>query len=393
VSSGAWRSIRASVCVSLALSACRQTMDFDQRPAAERARSALDALVRDSSVPGIQYLVVSADRTVFEYAGGWADIAGRRPMHATTTMMAYSMSKTVTAAAVLQLVDARRIGLDDPIERYLDSHPYGPGVTVRALLSHTSGLPNPIPLAWVHPAARHATFDERAALASVLRDRGRLKSAPGTKYAYSNIGYWLLGPIVERASGDTFTRYVTEHVLRPLGIGPRDLGYAIPDPVSHARGYLEKYSWMNLFKRFLIDPKLVGGYEGRWLQVRGHYVNGPAFGGLVGTAAGFGTFLQDQLRPHSRLFGDVTGGLFYEPQQTKGGAAVPMSLGWHIATGRDGRFYYKEGGGGGFHCLMRVYPAAGIATVVMTNATGFDVRDFLDSTDPDFLSAVERSPN
>jgi D-alanyl-D-alanine carboxypeptidase len=367
-------------------------MSFDQQAGAERARSALDALVRDSRVPGIQYLVVSPDRAVFEYAGGWADIAGRRPMRATTTMMAYSMSKTITAAAVLQLVDAGRIGLDDPIERYLDSHPYGPGLTVRGLLSHTAGLPNPIPLGWVHTPADHAPFDERSALASVLRDRGRLKSAPGTKYAYSNIGYWLLGPIVERASGQAFTRYVTEHVLQRLGIGAGDVGYAVPDPAAHAQGYLEKYSWMNLFKRLLIDRRLIGGYEGRWVQIRGHYVNGPAFGGLIGTAAGFGTFLQDQLQPHSRLFGDAARGLFYEPQHTRQGAPVPMSLGWHIGTCGVGRFFFKEGGGGGFHCLMRVYPAAGLATVVMTNATGFDVRRFLDRTDPGFLTPVVPSP-
>jgi len=346
----------------------------------------------DSKVPGIQYLVVAADQTVFEYAGGWADIAGRRPMTPQTTMMAYSMSKTITAAAVLQLVDSGKIGLDDPIDRYLDRQPYGPGITVRELLAHTSGIPNPIPLRWVHPVGRHDAFDEREALAAVIREHGRLKAAPGTRYGYSNIGYWLLGHIVERASGERFTDYVTERVLRPLGIGPEDLGFGISDPAGHARGYLEKFSWMNLVKGFLVDPELIGGYEGRWLQIRGHYVNGPAFGGLIGSARGFGTFLQDQLRPHSRLFSDSTRALYYEPQRTKSGTAIAMTLGWHIETHAGEAFYYKEGGGGGFHCMMRVYPAAGMATVVMTNATGFNVRGFLDEMDPRFLPVIARQP-
>jgi D-alanyl-D-alanine carboxypeptidase len=212
----------AMICV--AVIARRLTMDEGELFGAEAVRFRLDTLVRDSKTPGIQYLVVAPEQIIFEYAGGWADIAGRRPLHAATTMMAYSMSKTITAAAVVQLVESRRLGLDDSIDRYVESQPYGPDVTVRQLLSHTSGLPNPVPLAWVHPAARHGTFDEAAELATVMRDHPQLAFPPGTKYGYSNIGYWLLGPIVERASGETFPSSVREHVLEPLGITPLELG-------------------------------------------------------------------------------------------------------------------------------------------------------------------------
>lgn len=62
-----------------------------------------------------------------------------------------------------------------------------------------------------------------------------------------------------------------------------------------------------------------------------------------------------------------------------------MTLGWHIGDLDGVRFFYKEGGGGGFHCMMRLYPAAGVGTVVMTNATGFNVRRFLDTTDSSFI--------
>jgi CubicO group peptidase (beta-lactamase class C family) len=256
---------------------------------------------------------------------------------------------------------------------------------VRQLLAHTSGIPNPIPLRWVHLAERHATFDERAALATELREHPRPASAPGTEYAYSNIGYWLLGSIVERASGEPFPSYVTGHVLRPLGLTPRDLGYVIPDPTHHATGYLARYSFMNLVKGFLIDDELVGEYDGRWLAIRSHYVNGAAFGGLVGTARGFGTFLQDQLRSHSVLLGDSSRNLLYAPQHTGDGTPIAMTLGWHIGTVDGIRFYYKEGGGGGFHHEMRIYPERGIATVVMTNATGFKVKRCLNTLDAVFL--------
>jgi CubicO group peptidase (beta-lactamase class C family) len=358
--------------------------------ASETVQSILETLVRDSEVPGIQYLALAPDQNVFEYAGGWANIAERCSMNAATTLMAYSMSKTITAAAVLQLADSQKLKLDDPIERFIDFHPYGPGITVGHLLSHTSGIPNPIPLRWIHSIANHDAFDERAELVMVLQKHSRLAFRPGTKYGYSNIGYWLLGPIVERASGEVFGSYVRKHILAPLDITSRELGYGIPDRAGHAKGYMEKYSLMNLVKRFVIASEWIGGYEDRWLQIHDHFLNGPAFGGLVGTAGGFGKFLQDQLRPHSRLFADPTRELFYTPQRTNQGATVPMSMGWHIKNSSGVRFFYKEGGGGGFHCMMRVYPESRMASVVMTNATRFDVRGLLNAIDPRFQSSTER---
>ena len=353
-------------------------------------RSSLADLVQASKTPGMRYVVVSATDVLFEYAGGWADIRRQVPVDTATTLMAYSMSKTITAVAVLQLVEAGTIRLDDPVERYVDSLPYGSKVTIRQLISHTSGIPNPIPLRWVHPAAQHESFDEKAALAGVLRNHPRLSFPPGTKYAYSNIGYWLLGSIVERASGEPFQSYVREHILRPLAIAPRDLGYVVADPAHHATGYLEKYSFINLVKGFFIDRNLIGDYAGRWLEIHGHYLNGAAFGGLVGTSRGFGAFLQDQLRQPSVLLGDTTRSLLYTPQQTSRGTAVAMTLGWHVGNTAGTTFFYKEGGGGGFHCMMRVYPAHGIGTVVMTNATGFNVRRVLDAIDAPFVRSTTR---
>jgi D-alanyl-D-alanine carboxypeptidase len=346
-------------------------------------RRALQAAT-PSGTPGLQYIVVDRSATIFDAQEGVADVASRRPMLAATTMMAYSMSKTITAATVLQLVERGRLRLDEPIARYIDWQPYGSRITIRHLLSHTSGIPNPIPLRWVHPAAAHSSFDERATLQSVLAKHPRLAFTPGTRFAYSNIGYWLCGAIVEQATGERFTSYVTRQVLEPLGIGSGDLAYTIADPAMHASGYLEKYSWMNLFKPLLIDRELIGAYAGPWLEIRDHYLNGPAFGGLVGNAAAFGRFLQDQLRDHSRLFGDATKAMFCEQQRTTKGR-IPMTLGWHIGATGGVRFFYKEGGGGGFHCMMRLYPEQGIGTVVMANATGFDVGALLDATDAEFL--------
>ena len=88
------------------------------------------------------------------------------------------------------MVEQGEIGLDDEMDRYLPDTPYsGHHITVRQLLAHTAGLPNPIPLRWVHLAEEDASFDEDAALARVLRDHTKLAFEPGQKFAYSNIGY------------------------------------------------------------------------------------------------------------------------------------------------------------------------------------------------------------
>ena len=356
------------------------TTRFDATATTDAAalRALLTETASSSKTPGLQFALVDRDGVVFEHHHGFADVASRRPMQADTTLMAYSMSKTLTAAAVLQLVDAKVIRLDDSVSRFIPWQPYGNAITVRQLLSHTAGIPNPAPLRWVHLVEDDETFDEQGALDAVLRVHGRLAAPPSTRYAYSNIGYWLLGPLVTCATGQHFTSYVVNHVIAPLGIRRDELSYRVADANRHASGYLEKYSLMNVFKRLLVGAEYIGRYEGRWLRIRDHYVNGPAFGGLVGTASGFAKFLQDQLRDHSLLFGDDTRSLFYEQQFTQH-ALVPMTLGWHLAGLGATTCHYKEGGGGGFHCLMRLYPGASLGMVAMSNATAFDVTRLLDA--------------
>src|SRR3954467_2453014 len=271
------------------------------------------------------------------------------------------MGRPIPAAGVLKWGGRGQIALDDPIVRYLSESPYGDSVTIGELLTHTGGVPNPIPLRWVHPAAAHERFDEDAAFQAVLRAHPRLSHRPGTKYAYSNIGYWMLGKMVQCVSGRSFASHVTTQVLEPLGIAD-DLGYTVSDVTRHAAGYLEKYSLVNLLKSWLIDADLIGQYDGRWLRIENHYPNGPAFGGLVGTARGFARFLQDQLRPTSVLFGDATKAAFYAPQRTTSGRLIPMTLGWHVGETGGVPFFFKEGGGGGFRSMMRLYAAGGVAS-------------------------------
>jgi CubicO group peptidase (beta-lactamase class C family) len=344
----------------------------------QRIRERLDGLLAAGASPGLQYSAVTRAGECSTHAVGLADVGTRTALTASTRLMAYSMSKTVTAAAVLKLAATGRLDLDDPAERYVDI-PYGPAVTLRRLLSHTAGLGNPIPLRWVHLPPQHAAFDERAALRAVIASNPGLAAAPGTRFAYTNLGYWLLGAIVEACTQRPFTDYVERELLAPLGIRPLELGYSL-EQADTASGYLEKWSWLNLLKRLVIDGAYIDRYEGSWLRIRAHYVDGPAFGGLIGTTAAFGTWLGDLLGESRTLPGAARAWLF-EQQHLTSGEPVPMTLGWHIGELDGSRHYYKEGGGGGFHSMMRLYPERGFGSIIIGNATGFRAGNALDELD------------
>ena len=344
------------------------------------ARAYLERIA-GTEVPGIQYVAVTADDVLMDFAGGWADIGSMRPMRSDTTMMAFSMTKTVTAAAVMQLVEEGRLSLDDGLDEFLPDTPYrASGITIRQLLAHTAGIPNPIPLRWVHLADDGAGFDEAAALEAVLSESPTLDAVPGERYGYANIGYWLLGGVIEAVTGSTYADHVRASILEPLGLADA-VTVGIADPDGHASGYLARYSFTNLLKGLMTDSAFWGGYEGDWLRIRNHELNGPAFGGLVGSARGFSRFLQDQLSGASVLFSSDTQRLFETPQTTNAGEELHMTLGWHVGEADGERYLFKEGGGGGFHAEMRIYPERGVATVVMVNNTDFDSTSFLNRVD------------
>ena len=351
----------------------------------QRVIAIMDGEVKPGS-PGMTYSVTGVAGPVFVYARGLADIAGRIPMTPATTMAAFSMTKTLTAVAVLRLADEGVLRLDDEVRRYVE-HPYHPGITVRQLVTHTAGVPNPIPLRWVHAADAQAGFDGHAALAKVLARHGRPKSRPGERYLYSNIGYWLLGEVVEAASKQDYAAFVRARVFAPLGLRPRDIDFAVVDPGSHAKGYLAAFSVMNALKRLLLDRRVWGGYEGAWLRICDVYPDGPSFGGAVGSAAAFAVILRDLLRDDPVVLSRASKALLFEQVRLRSGRPIAMTLGWHIGDLEGRPYYFKEGGGAGFHCEMRMYPDRGLASVIMANRTSLNTNAFLSRLDREFLSS------
>jgi len=334
--------------------------------------------------PGIQYIVVNGKGIVYQYAGGLADIKQHIPVNPNTTMAAFSMTKPLTAIAILQLLEAGKTLLGDKASDYV-YHPYDQDITIEQLLNHTSGIPNPLPLRWVHLPEKHNSFNANDALKKVLSSNPKQKYRPAEKYLYSNIGYWLLGKIIEKVTNQEYSEYVRQHIFAPLNIKSEELDFAIVRPENHAKGYLEKYSFMNLLKVFLLDDYVWGEYEGSWLHINNVYLNGPSFGGAIGSASAFARILQDLLKEHSLLLSDSTRKLLFQQATNSSSEKIDMTPGWHIERLADTGYFYKEGGGAGFHCEMRIYPDKGTGSVVMVNSTTFDTKKFLSTLDMQFF--------
>ena len=182
-------------------------------------------------------------------------------------------------------------------------------------------------------------------------------------------------------SGEAFTSYVTNHILQPLEI-PRGSWLCRhqsgPPRDRISREVLVHQSREGFPDRSRNWSATTAGAGSRSAAIISTVRRSAA---SSAAARAFGVFLQDQLRPYSALFNDATRALFCEPQQTTGGHPIAMTLGWHIGNLDGQRFFYKEGGGGGFHCMMRLYPTRGIGSVVMSNATSFDVANLLNTVD------------
>jgi len=378
-----WKLIIILSLIVLVISCTALASEKEERQMNDKAIELLNSLVGENE-PGVQYVVVNKNAIIVEHSVGLSDIDKGIALNSTHTMAAFSMTKTLTAIAVLQLVELDKIRLDDYVSDYI-KHPYNPHISIRQLLSHTAGIKNPIPLKWVHLSVEHDNFDEASALANVLKENPDLETQPGSEYNYSNIGYWLLGKVIEQVSGKKYADYVTENIFDVLGLTSNEIGFLIENENNHAKGYLKKWSFMNLFGRLFIDENLLGEYEGNWLHIKNVYLNGPSFGGAIGSASAFSKILQDLLAEQAQLLGKKSKQLLYSRQKNGAGKNIDMSLGWHIGKLDGITYYFKEGGGAGFRSEMRIYPDSGLASVLMVNKTSLNSTKVLSKLDANYV--------
>ena len=202
-------------------------------------RGLLDQIVA-AGAPGAAARIRDEDG-VTQAGSGVADLRNGRPMRPGLHYRVGSLTKPFVATVVLQLVAEGRLSLQDTVERWLPGIlPYGDQVTIRELLSHTSGVPDytlePIIRLYTDPQARFRAWTPRELVALVADQPPDFP--PGTAWSYSNTGYILAGMIIEAATGHKLGRELARRILRPLGL--RNTFFPINRPTiprPYARGY------------------------------------------------------------------------------------------------------------------------------------------------------------
>jgi CubicO group peptidase (beta-lactamase class C family) len=330
-------------------------------------------------VPGLSAAVVKGDRLVWAKGFGIADLAAVSPATPRTAYLWFSMTKIVTATATMRLAEGGKLDLDAPADEYFRgfkvvSQPAP--VTVRHLLSHSSGLANPLPIRWVR-SAEAPEPDRGAFVGRLLAKHRRLKSVPGERAAYSNLGYLVLGEVISAVAGVGYEEYVRDEILSPLGMERTGFSYPEPAGGGAATGYQPLPKPLTPLLRAALPRGVVGQRRGKYVAFNPFYVEGPAYGGLVSSVVEAARFVVPHLNG-----GRADDARVLSPESvSEMQRIVPMGgkrdfgLGWfrpREAAQRRPAFVEHLGGGAGFWNVMRIYPEESLGVVVMGNTTSYD---------------------
>ncbi|HEX8613258.1 MAG TPA: serine hydrolase domain-containing protein [Telluria sp.] len=209
-------------------------------PASEQALGErIDAAIAPyykADAPGATVIVTQDGKTVLRKAYGMADVSKRIALTPDTAMRLGSITKQFTAVGILMLLDEGKLALDDDITKFLPDYPTrGKRITIEHLLTHTSGI-----VSFTSKAAFSLT-DGRDKSVTQMIDTFKddaLEFEPGTRWAYNNSGYFLLGAVIEKVSGQTYATFLEERIFKPLDMrhtayeghernpGPRAVGYS-----------------------------------------------------------------------------------------------------------------------------------------------------------------------
>jgi CubicO group peptidase (beta-lactamase class C family) len=292
-------------------------------------------------IPGLALAVMREGRIVLARGYGYANLEHRVPVTAETIFQSGSVGKQFTATLIMMLVEAGRLGLDDPIGRHLPGVPEAwSGMTVRHLLTHTSGLGD-------YPDGfdfrRDYTEDD---LFQVIT-ASRLEFAPGEKWRYSNLAYVTLGILIHKVSGKFYGDLLQERIFGPLDmtttrviseaelVPNRAAGYVIRD------GKLQNQSW--------VSPSL----------------NTTADGALYFSVLDLAKW--DAALYGEGLLGRASLERMWTPVALNDGKTHPYGFGWGVGSVNGRRVVQHGGGWQGFLTHIARYLDDRLTVVVLTN--------------------------
>jgi D-alanyl-D-alanine carboxypeptidase len=340
--------------------------------------SYLNRLVASGNPPGLSVVVVRDGDVVYRNAFGLAD--GPHKIKATpdTVYHWWSMTKIPTAIAILQLQEQGKLDLEDAVTKHLPwfdvTYPSSesPTITIRHLLQHSAGLPDPIPamIGWVHYSNR--TYDQTEVLKKYMPEFNTLAFEPGTQAVYSNLNYMVLGAIIEAASGQTYESYITEHILQPLGMAQTSFVYSPAMAEHEAAGTLSVVHMYTPLLPTLLNPgALIRERAGKLLWLNRFSIEATPSTGLIGSAPDVARFMRMVLNQ-----GTLDGEAVLSPDSvsllTETAPIDGRGLGWFVVESNGERYLEHMGGGAGFATTMRIYPEAGLGIAILANGTDLD---------------------
>ncbi|MDP9174338.1 MAG: beta-lactamase family protein [Planctomycetota bacterium] len=224
-------------------------------PSTEKVDAFVSQQLQSRHIPGISVGILQDGKVLLATGFGFGNVELSTPATADTVYGVMSMTKQFTAAAILMLADENKLALDDQIGKYVSDAPtVWNDVTIRHLLTHTSGIPDYTDAPGFFQAIRTDSTPQE--LIQPLKSKP-LQFPPGTKWRYSNTNYYLLGIIIEKASGASFGRFIDARIFQPAGMAAsrlNDLTDVIPNRASG-------YQWIG--ENVDRPPTVVTGYHGR----------------------------------------------------------------------------------------------------------------------------------
>jgi len=332
---------------------------------AARLDARLQTLLKRSGIPGVSAAIVWDDGRRWSGAAGSADLATARVMTPETAFALASVSKTLTAAVVLQLVSEGRLALDQPVAPLLSAFRLDPRITVRMLLDHSSGLPD----YFLNPKIDRplqAKPDAAWTALQAWRFAPAKRPVPGTTWRYSNSNYLLLGELVKAVTGRSLATEVRARLLDPLGLTTAWFQAAEKPRAVGATGYKRLATAGGGFRYARVAP------PSDIMPFRSVVTAAGGAGSIAATAMDAALWMR-AFAGGDVLPADIQAAMLGDAAATKAlHARIPYGLGIQLvpldgrrALGHSGKYL-------GFRNVVRYVPEAGVTIAVLTNQGTYD---------------------
>jgi CubicO group peptidase (beta-lactamase class C family) len=333
--------------------------------------------------PSVQYMIFNKNSIIYYHSSGYA-ITGVQKTESSTSYNLHSTTQIFTALAVLQLSEAGRIDLNAPVKKYLPEFQPGEQITVLHLLNFALFVKNYKDISWFHSAETHSLFNEQNSYNELLNSVSIKSSGTEITNSYAGICNLILGKLVERISFCSFEEYITKNIFQKLQ--PHGLSFINSNTNHAAKGYQKTFNLLTLSPEYLFDKERARGEaKNYWKPVDFYYTNSPAVNGIAATAAGLAAFLKEFLKKDSKLIPQKFLSFFFNNNDLHSHKPAGSNL---FIKGKlhNFNYYTHTGTGDGFYSEIRIYPEAGLGSLILLNRTGLKAEKLLDKTDLNFLN-------